>query len=72
MDVFIIFGAIAYIALCVIPAGMAMKRGRGKGNWFGLSLLFTPILGTLLLVYLGETAERRERRALREKEWPRM
>lgn len=41
------------IALCVIPAVMAKRRGRNPVLWFLLGIVTTPILAVILLLILG-------------------
>ncbi len=45
---------------------MAKKRGRSQFGWFVFSMLFSPILGMIFLVFLGETEEKRKERLMEE------
>lgn len=45
-----IFIAWVFFALCV--GFFATNRGRGSGNWFVISLVFSPLLGLIILALL--------------------
>lgn len=55
--------------LSLVPAYMADKRGRSYVGWLIFSMLFSPILGIILVACLGETEERRRDRILEEEEF---
>lgn len=59
---------IFYLLLCVIPMSMAKKRGRSRFGWFLLSVFTSPLVGMILLAFLGETDERRRERIREEEE----
>lgn len=70
---FIILLIVAYIGLCMISASMAEKRGRSQVGWFLLSFFsLFPILGMILLAFLGETNDKRRDRIMEEEQWRRM
>ena len=65
----VLLGLIVCIALSMIPASMAEKRGRNKVGWFLLSfLLFSSVLCMFFLLCLGETEEKRKERIMEEEE----
>lgn len=37
----------------LLPAGMAERRGRSTLGWILVSVIFSPILACLLLLFLG-------------------
>ena len=45
--------AILWIVLCIAVAIGADNRGRNGLGWFGLSLLFSPVIAGALLMILG-------------------
>ena len=59
---------IFYLLLCVVPMSMAKKRGRSRFGWFLLSAFTSPLVGMILLAFLGETDERRRERIREEEE----
>ncbi|MBF0650983.1 hypothetical protein IR083_19375 [Dysgonomonas sp. GY75] len=61
-----------YISLCMVSVSMAKKRGRSEIGWFFLSFLLSPVLGMILLAFLGETDLKREERIMQEEMWRRM
>lgn len=63
-----LFILLVFIALCMIPTSMAKKRGRSQFGWFLFSFLFSPILGMIILAFLGETEEKRKERIMEEVE----
>ena len=50
--------------ICIIPVKMANKRGRNSFGWFWFSFFFSPILGALILLLLGETEEKRKQKII--------
>ncbi len=52
--------------LAMIPASMAKKRGRSYGGWWIFSILFSFIIGMLIVLALGETDEHRRQRIIEE------
>ena len=55
--------------MCLVPALMAKSRGRSSIGWFIFSIIFTPILGALIVAALGNTRKKeieKERRLIRQ------
>lgn len=57
--ILLIFLAIIML-ISLIPYNMAEKRGRSKTGWWLFSILFSPILGIIILACLGDTDKRRK------------
>ena len=62
MFIAIIFWII--IACLIFP--FANKRGRSGFGWFIFSVIFSPLLGFIVLLCLGETEEKRRERIIED------
>jgi hypothetical protein len=47
-----IAGLIGWILLATFVGYVASERGRSAGNWFAISLFFSPLIGLLALIAL--------------------
>jgi len=46
-----------WVLISVVIGLLAAKRGRGSGNWFLISCLFSPIVGLIFLFALRDLSE---------------
>ena len=53
---------------CLIPSYMAEKRGRSGWGWYFFSLLFSFVIGIIVILLLGDTENRRREKILEEEE----
>ena len=47
-----------WLVLSLIPAVMASKRGRSGGGWFVISLLISPLLGTIIVLAIRDLSKK--------------
>lgn len=50
---------VVYIVLIGCASKLAVRLGRENGAWFFFSILFTPVLGIILLHCLGKRMNKR-------------
>ena len=60
---------VVYIVLIGCASKLAVRLGRENGAWVFFSILFTPVLGIILLHCLGKTDEQEKNDFLERKMW---
>ena len=70
--IFIILTVVFILVLFTYVYEMTKTRGRSIFYWIAFSVVFTPILGMILLACLGETEEKRRERLLKDNDYLRM
>jgi len=53
---------------CFFVGHLAKKRGRSDWFWYIFSFIFTPILGVILVLLLGDTEKKRRQKILEDEE----
>ncbi len=61
-----IIGLIFWIIIACLIFPFAKNRGRNGLGWFIFSVFFSPLLGFIVLLCLGDTEERRKEKIIED------